>query len=433
MNIKEKLYKLYNDMGKNKNKGKTNISSHGGSTNKNIKINNNEFNEILNEHMIDLSNSPICTNNSTNECIMCNVSHTKNKYNNMPFVSVCTPTYNRRPFIPGMLKCFDHQTYPKCRMEWIIIDDGTDNIEELVINHPNVKYYKYDTKLTLGKKRNLMHEKSCGEILVYMDDDDYYPPERVSHAVERLQSDKNVLCAGASEIYIYFKHIKEMYQFGPYGPKHGTAGTFAFKRKLLETSRYDDTACLAEEKAFLKDYTVPFIQLEPIKTILVFSHEHNTFDKRKLLENIHPQFVKPSTKTVDTFVKDAGMKEFYMNIDNMIADYLPGKPSMKPDVLEQMIKIEENRRKQAESAVSNGGQGGQIVIQQDGKEPVTLNNDKVVELLKHQQSQLQQMKEAFESLSQEHMKLKQTAQTQSNTITELQKLNTALITKIANK
>ena len=420
-------------MGKNKNKGKTNISSHGGSTNKNIKINNNEFNEILNEHMIDLSNSPICTNNSTNECIMCNVSHTKNKYNNMPFVSVCTPTYNRRPFIPGMLKCFDHQTYPKCRMEWIIIDDGTDNIEELVINHPNVKYYKYDTKLTLGKKRNLMHEKSCGEILVYMDDDDYYPPERVSHAVERLQSDKNVLCAGASEIYIYFKHIKEMYQFGPYGPKHGTAGTFAFKRKLLETSRYDDTACLAEEKAFLKDYTVPFIQLEPIKTILVFSHEHNTFDKRKLLENIHPQFVKPSTKTVDTFVKDAGMKEFYMNIDNMIADYLPGKPSMKPDVLEQMIKIEENRRKQAESAVSNGGQGGQIVIQQDGKEPVTLNNDKVVELLKHQQSQLQQMKEAFESLSQEHMKLKQTAQTQSNTITELQKLNTALITKIANK
>lgn len=420
-------------MGKNKNKGKTNISSHGGSTNKNIKINNNEFNEILNEHMTDLSNSPICTNNSTNECIVCNVSHTKNKYNNMPFVSVCTPTFNRRPFIPGMLKCFDHQTYPKCRMEWIIIDDGTDNIEELVINHPNVKYYKYDTKLTLGKKRNLMHEKSCGEILVYMDDDDYYPPERVSHAVERLQSDKNVLCAGASEIYIYFKHIKEMYQFGPYGPKHGTAGTFAFKRKLLETSRYDDTACLAEEKAFLKDYTVPFIQLEPIKTILVFSHEHNTFDKRKLLENIHPQFVKPSTKTVDTFVKDAGMKEFYMNIDNMIADYLPGKPSMKPDVLEQMIKIEENRRKQAESAVSNGGQGGQIVIQQDGKEPVTLNNDKVVELLKHQQSQLQQMKEAFESLSQEHMKLKQTAQTQSNTITELQKLNTVLITKIANK
>ena len=416
-----------------KNKNNTTSNKNNKNNEKSItKQCDDEFLNIINEHIVDISNSAI-NDNTDHSCNLCNTTHNNEKYLHLPFVSVCTPTYNRRPFIPGMLKCFDHQTYPKCRMEWIIIDDGTDNIEDLVINHPNVKYYKYDTKLTLGKKRNLMHEKSCGEILVYMDDDDYYPPERVSHAVERLQSDKNVLCAGASEIYIYFKHIKEMYQFGPYGPKHGTAGTFAFKRKLLETSRYDDAACLAEEKAFLKDYTVPFIQLEPTKTILVFSHEHNTFDKRKLLENRHPQFVKPSTKTVDTFVKDASMKEFYMNIDNMIADYSPGKPCMKPDVLEQMIKIEENRRKQAESAASRGGQNGQIVIQQDGKEPVTLNNDKVVELLKHQQSQLQQMKEAFESLSQEHMKLKQTAQTQSNTISELQKLNTVLITKIANK
>lgn len=418
---------------KNKNNTSNNTSNKNNRKSSNIQNDDKEFLNIINQHMVDISNSATI-DDTTDMCKRCNTRHSTDKYTHMPLVSVCTPTFNRRPFIPGMLKCFDHQTYPKCRMEWIIIDDGTDLIEELVINHPNVKYFKYDTKLTLGKKRNLMHDKSKGDILVYMDDDDYYPPERVSHAVERLQSDKNVLCAGSSEIYIYFKHIKEMYQFGPYGPKHATAGTFAFKRRLLETSRYDDTACLAEEKAFLKDYTVPFIQLEPIKTILVFSHEHNTFDKRKLLENRHPQFVKPSTKTVDTFVKDASMKDFYMNIDNMIADYSPGKPCMKPDVLEQMIKIEENRRKQAESvAATKNGQNGQIVIQQDGKEPITLNNDKVVELLKHQQAQLQQMKEAFESLSQEHMKLKQTAQTQTNTITELQKLNTILLTKIANK
>lgn len=74
-----------------------------------------------------------------------------------PFVSVCTPTYNRRPFIPSMIKCFAHQTYPKDRIEWIIIDDGTDKIEDLVIDIPHVKYFKYDEKMVLGKKRNLMH------------------------------------------------------------------------------------------------------------------------------------------------------------------------------------------------------------------------------------------------------------------------------------
>ena len=66
-----------------------------------------------------------------------------------------------------------------------------------------------------------------------------------------------------------------MYQFGPYKQTHATAGTFAFRRALIE-NRYDDDACLAEEKSFLKDYTVPFVQLDPLKVILVFSHEHNS-------------------------------------------------------------------------------------------------------------------------------------------------------------
>ena len=57
----------------------------------------------------------------------------------LPFVSICTPTFNRRPFIPAMLKCFDHQTYPKDRMEWIIVDDGTDPIEDLVIKSSSDK------------------------------------------------------------------------------------------------------------------------------------------------------------------------------------------------------------------------------------------------------------------------------------------------------
>ena len=49
-----------------------------------------------------------------------------------PFVSICTPTFNRRPFIPIMFECFKNQTYPKDRMEWIIVDDGTDKIQDLI-------------------------------------------------------------------------------------------------------------------------------------------------------------------------------------------------------------------------------------------------------------------------------------------------------------
>src|SRR6056300_563938 len=115
----------------------------------------------------------------------------------LPLVSICTPTFNRRPFIQTMFQCFRNQTYPKESMEWIIVDDGTDKIKDLIdaANIPQIKYFALDEKMRLGAKRNFMHQKTSGSILVYMDDDDYYPPERVQHAVDRLQEKPEALCA----------------------------------------------------------------------------------------------------------------------------------------------------------------------------------------------------------------------------------------------
>jgi glycosyltransferase involved in cell wall biosynthesis len=229
-------------------------------------------------------------------------------------------------------------------MEWIIIDDGTDKIEDLVKHIPQIKYFKYDDKMTLGKKRNIAHSKCTGEVIVYMDDDDYYPPERVSHAVETLRNNPKALCAGSSEMHIYFKHILQMYKFGPYGPNHATAATFAFRRELLSNSSYDDDACLAEEKHFLKDYTVPFVQLDALKTILVFSHQHNSFDKKLLLNNNQSKFVTKSSKTVDDFIKDTILKEFYTeDVDELLELYEPGRPENKPDVLKQTQELKDKR------------------------------------------------------------------------------------------
>ena len=322
----------------------------------------------------------------------------KRKHNMFPFVSVCTPTFNRRPFIEYMIKCFNHQDYPKSRIEWIIVDDGTDKIGDLVSHIPQVKYFSYEKKMTLGEKRNLMHTKCSGSIIVYMDDDDYYPPQRISHAVERLKATPTALCAGSSEIYIYFKHINKLYQFGPYGPNHSTAGTFAFKKELLDITSYENGAALAEERHFLKNYTIPFVQLDPLKTILVFSHEHNTFDKRKLLENQHPNFVKESMdKKVEIFFeKDANKEEmidFYMNkIELKLKDYEPGRPNMKPDVLKQIIEIEKSRKIEEEKMMAQYQQQQQqnmpkIMININGEQKV-LPMEQVVGLLQQQQAHI---------------------------------------------
>ena len=231
--------------------------------------------------------------------------------NGKPFVSICTPTYNRRSFIPTLIKNFLNQSYPQELMEWIIVDDGSDPVGDLFKNIPNVKYFFQDEKMKLGRKRNYMHEKAKGDIIVYMDDDDYYPSERVNHAVNKLRGNPGALCAGSSTIYIYFKDTKLIWQFGPYGPKHSTAGTFAFKKELLNITRYDDDAEMAEEKQFLKNYTIPFVQLDPRKSILCFAHDKNTFDKRRLLINPNPDYVKQTKLKPKNFIKNKNTVKFY--------------------------------------------------------------------------------------------------------------------------
>jgi len=272
----------------------------------------------------------------------------KQKLPKHPFVSICMPTFNRRPFIPIIIECFNNQTYPKDRMEWIIVDDGTDKIEDLVKDIPQVKYYKYDEKMTLGVKRNLTNSLATGDILIYMDDDDYYPPERVSHAVETLRKNPKALCAGSSEMYIYFKHIHKMYKFGPYGPNHATAATFAFRKELLKKTKFDEKASVAEEKKFLKDYTIPFVQLDPKKSILVFSHTQNSFDKKELLKQAGPHnpYINETDIKPADIVKEANVLKFFMeDIDDALNTYDPGRTEHKKDVTKQLETIKVEREK----------------------------------------------------------------------------------------
>jgi len=227
-----------------------------------------------------------------------------------------------------------------------------------------------------------------------MDDDDYYPPERVMHAVTMLLSHPKALCAGASEIYIYFKHIEQMYQFGPYGPNHATAGTFAFKRQLLKDHRYEDTASLAEERAFLKEYSVPFVQLEPKKTILVFSHRHNTFDKKTLLNNSNPKYTKVSDKKVEDFIKEKNLYNFYVNqIETELIHYKAGEPSMKPDVLEQ-IKELTNKREALINNQTNQTNQLQLAREVNGKQEI-LNAEEIISILTQQDSTIKVLQETL--------------------------------------
>ena len=264
----------------------------------------------------------------------------------LPFVSICTPTFNRRPFFPLAINCFNHQTYPKEKIEWNIIDDGIDKIGDLVSHIPQVNYKELPEKIALGKKRNMLHEMCKGEIIIYMDDDDYYPPERVQHAVDMLLKNPQYKIAGSSIMHIYFNHDQSIFRFGPYGKYHSTAATFAFKKELLNDTSFQNEACLAEEKLFLKGYTIPLLQLDSLKTILVFSHPHNTFDKRELLKNYeNNNFISKTNLKILNILRTQEKVDMYTTkLLETLKTYELGTMKYKSDVMEQKNKIEKERR-----------------------------------------------------------------------------------------
>jgi hypothetical protein len=114
----------------------------------------------------------------------------------------------------------------------------------------------------------------------------------------------------------------------------------------LKQTKYDENASLAEEKHFLKGYTIPFVQLDPMKCILVFSHVQNTFDKKELLDSLPNPTIIESTKQPRDFVKEPEILNFFMDgIDKSLATYDVGKPENKPDVIKQLAEIKSTREK----------------------------------------------------------------------------------------
>jgi glycosyltransferase involved in cell wall biosynthesis len=136
-------------------------------------------------------------------------------------------------------------------MEWLIMDDGRDKVEDLFTEAaktiPNIRYIRKDEKMRIGAKRNALNNEARGAIIVAMDDDDYYPPDRVSAAVEAFNKSPKINIAGSSEMNMYYLDTKKLYTIGPYHRSHATNGTMAWRKSYSDTHKYDEFVTKAEE------------------------------------------------------------------------------------------------------------------------------------------------------------------------------------------
>jgi glycosyltransferase involved in cell wall biosynthesis len=260
----------------------------------------------------------------------------------LPFVSVLTPTYNRRKFLPAAITCFKAQTYPANRMEWIVIDDGDDKVGDIFAASglKNVRYISLEEHISVGAKRNMLIREAKGEICVNWDDDDYYPPDRVRDAVTRLRSSPGRRCpvVGSSELYLYYVDREEFWIMKAKGPTHCTEGTMAFWREYGIAHKYNEEKRFAEGPDFLDGFTTPILHLTSLDTMLVICHDKNTFDKHRILmSGKNPAMIKFNGK-LQKIVKDKKLVEFYKSLKN---DYVaPGNvdvPYTKEELSDQNV------------------------------------------------------------------------------------------------
>ena len=193
-----------------------------------------------------------------------------------------TPTCNRKDWFNLAIYCMKHQTFED-PIEWIIVEDGDDDVSPLLKDLPgNIvpKYIRLEGKHTIGHKRNICLQHATGDILLFHDDDDYYQPEHIGHVVFLLTSQIAYGVVGSSALIVYSTKNKQFYVSGKMARNDSPCGVLAFTRKAMQQykMKFRDTDTHAEEQYFLRDFRVPILHCDPGKTIVAIQHGKNTWN-----------------------------------------------------------------------------------------------------------------------------------------------------------
>lgn len=257
-----------------------------------------------------------------------------------PFVSVVTPTWNRGAFLPYLLYMYRYQDYPADRRELVILDDSPQShqsiIDRLTQNHPekfNIRYIYHPEKLDLGRKRNMLNELARGEYILCMDDDDYYPSDKISYTIEMMLRHR-ALISGSDQIPIWYSHINRIFETRSFGKRHILNGTFCYHRNYLKKHRYVDECNLGEEEGFTNKFTVEPLQLPGERTIICVSHSQNTFDKDFVLGSS-----EPLEGNIEQWVADPMLNNWYQSLHNATHN-----SPMQWDAIDQIIVINLDKR-----------------------------------------------------------------------------------------
>ena len=175
------------------------------------------------------------------------------KDEDLPTVSIITPTRNRRHLFSLAIRNWRNTVYPKDKIEWVVFDDGEQDLKDLLEFDARIRYVKISggtAGFPIGYKRNLCVEFAKNEVIVAMDDDDIYFPHHVLGRVKSLITNK-VGCVGCSAMGAYDLTTNKS-SFISNGPQYLTESTMAFTRSFWKERPFNIHTRSGEYETFLQ-------------------------------------------------------------------------------------------------------------------------------------------------------------------------------------
>ena len=202
-------------------------------------------------------------------------------------VIACTPTKDRRWSWEFSKSCMSAQ---KMKPDaWVIVDNSSTPAYDWSVakSYPGVVYERIYEPKTISEQRNRCLEialREGADYIVFWDDDDYYPPTRISVGVEALAKNPESDIAGSSLMYLLLTRENVLMTTGPFNKDHATAATWTIRRSYAEKNRFNPIRLKGEERDFTNEWTAKMLQVSAEDMIVVMGHGRNTVDKSDLLK-----------------------------------------------------------------------------------------------------------------------------------------------------
>lgn len=215
-----------------------------------------------------------------------------------PSITIITPTYNREKLIDIAFHNLLSTDYPHDKIEWIVIEDNEktphlacEKIVSFQIQVPNIKlkYIPIEGRMSIGEKRNCAIEQASNDIILFMDDDDHYPPTSFRRRVAWLTKGSkrgivggaNIACCTTIALYDLLRGTSAV-NVPPFNislAERVSEATLTFRKSAWEERRFPNVS-IAEGEEWISGREEQVIEMPPQQIIVAFTHGQNQSSRR---------------------------------------------------------------------------------------------------------------------------------------------------------